>query len=223
MLAVPQFYVTPRQRFTPGSILLATIIAFACVLTVLYCLAHSRHGHPSGYAPESGRDGFSLSSNDEDDDDPSRGDTIYLGDPSDAPTPTRPGSHVTTVHPFVVVHLPRSGNQVGQIPALPPGRPPYSLPPALHRTDPSALAKALPTQDPDSTEAAQVELQKQTGGFTLLSAKEVTPGVLVFRLHDQTPAATEVLGTVQVNSSTNPATIASFSLRAVSQPPAKAH
>ena len=50
------------------------------------------------------------------------------------------------------------------------------------------------------------------------AAKEVQPGVLVFRLRDQTPSVTEVLGTLQVRPKSNPATIASFSLRAVPSP-----
>ena len=40
-----------------------------------------------------------------------------------------------------------------------------------------------------SAAAAQIELRRQTGGFNLLSAKEVQPGVLVFRLRDQTGRA----------------------------------
>jgi hypothetical protein len=63
-----------------------------------------------------------------------------------------------------------------------------------------------------------MELRRQTGGFCLLSAKEVQPGVLVFRLRDQTPLATEVLGTLQVRPNSNRVTIASFSLRAVPSP-----
>jgi hypothetical protein len=63
-----------------------------------------------------------------------------------------------------------------------------------------------------------MELRQQTGGFNLLSAKEVQPGVLVFRLRDQTPSAIEALGTLQVRPNSNPATIASFSLRAVPSP-----
>ena len=47
-----------------------------------------------------------------------------------------------------------------------------------------------------SATAAQMELRRQTGGFSLLSAKEVQPGVLVFRLRDETPSATEALGTL---------------------------
>ena len=63
-----------------------------------------------------------------------------------------------------------------------------------------------------------MELRRLTGGFTLLSAKEVQPGVLVFRLRDQTPEATEVLGTLQVRPNSRPAAIANFSLRSVSRP-----
>ena len=67
----------------------------------------------------------------------------------------------------------------------------------------------------ESAVKAQVELRKHTGGFTLLSAKEIQPGVLVFRLHDQTDAATEALGTLQVRPGSSPPAIASFSLRSV--------
>ncbi len=63
-----------------------------------------------------------------------------------------------------------------------------------------------------------MELRQLTGGFTLLSAKEVQPGVIVFRLHDQTPEATEVLGTLQMRPNSNPAAIASFSLRTIYTP-----
>ena len=63
-----------------------------------------------------------------------------------------------------------------------------------------------------------MELRRQTGGFSLLSAKEVQPGVLVFRLRDQTPSATEVLGTLQALPNSTPPKIASFSLRAIPSP-----
>ena len=223
LLAVPQFYVTPRPRFSVGAFLLAFIIALVCLVTVLYTLTHTRHGHPSAYGLGSRRDGFSSSSDDDDDDDPNKVDTIYLGGPSEAPTPTRPGTHPNTVHPFIVIQLPRSGNQIGQIPDTPAGRLLYGWLAAFNGTDPSALATALPTHNAGLTEAAQVELRKETGGFTLLSAKEVEPGVLVFRLHDQTPSASEVLGTLQLTPDASPATIASFSLRAVPQPQVKVH
>jgi hypothetical protein len=63
-----------------------------------------------------------------------------------------------------------------------------------------------------------MDLRHQTGGFELLSAKEVQPGVLVFRLRDQTPAGNETLGTLQLLPDSSPAAIASFSLRAVPSP-----
>ena len=61
-------------------------------------------------------------------------------------------------------------------------------------------------------------LREETGGFNLLSAREVQPGVLVFRLRAQNPPEAEVLGTLQVRPESNPAAIGSFSLRAVSDP-----
>lgn len=198
--AGPRFYVTPRRRLGAGSLLLASLIAFGVLLAVSHALSHARV--PGGSAGD-------------DDDDPSRVDTIYLGGPNEAPVAARPASRPITVHPFVVVHLPRSGDQFGQIPDVPAGRLLYAWLAAFNGPDPSALTRALPTSDADLAEAAQVELRRQTGGFTLLSAKEIQPGVLVFRLHDQTPSATEVLGTLQVSPGSSPARIASFSLRAV--------
>ena len=83
--------------------------------------------------------------------------------------------------------------------------------------------KALPNAEGGAATAAQLELRKQTGGLSLLSAKEVEPGILVFRLRDQTPAATEVLGTLQMRPNSSPPTIASFSLQTVVSPPARCH
>src|SRR6202044_3439716 len=60
-----------------------------------------------------------------------------------------------------------------------------------------ALGNALPNVALASAAAAQMELRRQTAGFTLLSAKEVQPGVLVFRLRDETPSATEAPGPPQ--------------------------
>ncbi len=207
VLAVPQFYVTPSQRFSLRSFLLAIVTAVAFLLAVVYALGHSRYAH-------AGRE--------DDDDDPSRVDTIYLGDPGQAPRAARPQeAHPSAVHPFVVVRLPRSGEQFGQIPDTAAGRLLYAWLAAFNGTDSAALPKALPTAEPTATQAAQLELRRQTGGFTLVSAKEVQPGVLVFRLHDQTPSATEALGTLQVRPNSNPATIASFSLSGTSSPEAK--
>ena len=60
-----------------------------------------------------------------------------------------------------------------------------------------------------------MDLRQETGGFNLLSAKEIQPGVLVFRLRDQTPAGTEALGTLVQRPESNPPTIGSLSLAAV--------
>lgn len=104
---------------------------------------------------------------------------------------------------------------MGFIPNSPAGHLLYNWLAAFNKADYPALADALPNVALASATAAQMELRWQTGGFLLLSAKEVLPGVLVFRLRDQTPSQTEVLGTLQVRPKSNPATIASFSLRAV--------
>ncbi len=222
--AAPTFYVTPRQRFSLGSMILAVVIAFSCIPVVIYAFAHSRRGIASTFGTGGsghGGSGFGAG-DDDDDDDPSRVDTIYLGGPNEAPVATRPAKHPSTVHPFVVVKLPRDGDQLGQIPDSPAGRLLFAWLAAFNSTDPATFAKALPTAEAGITEAAQIELRKQTGGFTLLAAKEIAPGLLVFRLHDQTPAETEVLGTLQVRPDTMPPTVASFSLRAVPPPQAKA-
>jgi hypothetical protein len=63
-----------------------------------------------------------------------------------------------------------------------------------------------------------MELRRQTGGFNLLSAREVQPGVMVFRLSDQTPMGNEFLGTLWVRPESSPAAVASFSLQAVAAP-----
>ena len=60
-----------------------------------------------------------------------------------------------------------------------------------------------------------MELRQQTGGFALVSAKEARPGVVVFRLRDQTKDGVEVLGTLQAKEYAIPAEIATFSLRSV--------
>ena len=205
--AGPRFYVTPRRRISPGSVLLAAVVSCGVLLAVLHAQSHSR---------------YAGAANGDDDDDPSRVDTIYLGDPGQAPVATRPTGQPNTVHPFVVVHLPRSGSQLGQIPDTAAGRLLFGWLAAFNGTDLSAAGKALPTVEVGSVEAAQVELRKETGGFTLLSAKEVQPGVLVFRVHDQTANANEALGTLVVRPGSNPATIASFSLREVPHAQAKA-
>jgi hypothetical protein len=107
---------------------------------------------------------------------------------------------------------------VGLIPDTPAGHLLYGWLAAFNQASYPALGNALPNVALASAAAAQIELRRQTGGFSLLSAKEVQPGVLVFRLRDQTPSANEVLGTLQVRANSSPAAIASFSLRAVPSP-----
>ena len=214
----PTFYLIGREPLRPGAILLATVAAIGALAAVLYALGHTGHvtlgsnnsgagrsaSAPAGGAPAA-----------EEKDDPSQVDTIVLGDPGDAPVPARKGDHVSSVHPTLLVRLPRFGDQVGLIPDTPAGRLLYGWLAAFNQASYPALGNALPNIALGAAAAAQIELRQQTGGFNLLSAKEVQPGVLVFRLRDQTPAATEVLGTLQVRPNSSPASIASFSLRSV--------
>jgi hypothetical protein len=222
----PTFYITGRQPLSPAAILLAIVAAFGAMAVVLFALSHTRHGHFSSGGPGDDRaagvtaGASSAGGQSNDDDDPNQVDTVVLGDPSDAPEPARPGNHVSSVHPTILIHLPRSGERVGMIPNSQAGQLLYKWLAAFNRPSYSGLVEALPTVAPEPMAAAQLELRRQTGGFSLLSAKEVLPGVLVFRLHDQTATATDVLGTLQVRPNSNPATIASFSLRAVSPSPA---
>jgi hypothetical protein len=226
----PRFYITGRQPLRPGAILLATVAAVAALSSVLYGLGHTEHAHrnsgaarsagatPGAASPAGNKDNQDDKDNNDDKDDPSQIDTIVLGDPADAPVPARRGDHVSPVHPTILVHLPRFGDQVGLIPDTPAGRLLYAWLAAFNQTNYPALGNALPNVALASAAAAQIDLRQQTGGFNLLSAKEVQPGVLVFRLRDQTPAAIEVLGTLQVRPDSSPAAIASFSLRAVPPP-----
>ena len=212
-LTAPRFYITGRQPLRPEAILLAIVAAIAALSTVLYALGHTKHAHLTSGSSTSG-----AASADDDKDDPSQIDTIVLGDPADAPVPARKGDHVSPVHATILVRLPRFGDQVGLIPDTPAGHLLYNWLAAFNQASYPALGNALPNVALSSAAAAQMELRRQTGGFNLLSAKEVQPGVLVFRLRDQTPEANETLGTLQVLPNSNPAAIASFSLRAVPAP-----
>ncbi|GAC1366966.1 MAG: hypothetical protein NVSMB3_15620 [Acidobacteriaceae bacterium] len=215
----PSFYITARQPLRPGAVLLATLAAIGALSSVLYALGHTGHAHlPSGSSGAARSPNTGSSSAADDKDDPSQIDTIVLGDPGDAPVPGRRGDHVSDVHPTILIHLPRFGDQVGLITDTPAGRLLYGWLAAFNQASYPALGNALPNFALASAAAAQIDLRKQTGGFNLLSAKEVQPGVLVFRLRDQTPSATEALGTLQVTQNSSPATIASFSLRAVPSP-----
>jgi hypothetical protein len=223
ILTAPSFYITGRQPLRPAAILLAIVVAVGALSSVLYALSHAGHAHFTSGGSGADRSasatlGGTPAADQKDDDDPDQIDTVVLGDPADAPVPARRAAHVSTVHPTILVRLPRSGNQVGFIPDTPAGHLLYNWLAAFNHASYPALATALPNVALASATAAQMELRRQTGGFSLLSAKEVQPGVLVFRLHDQTPSASEVLGTLQVRPNSSPATIASFSLRVVSSP-----
>jgi hypothetical protein len=211
----PCFYLSGRQPLNPGAILLAIIGAVTALSSVLYALGHTGHLPPTSDGSKVSRSAAGAQSATEEKDDPDQVDTIVLGDPADAPVPARHGNHVSSVHPTILVHLPRFGDQVGLIPDSPAGRLLYGWLAAFNQANYEALGKALPNIATKSVTAAQIELRQQTGGFNLLSAKEVQPGILVFRLRDQTVAATEVLGTLQIIPDFSPAAIASFSLRAV--------
>jgi hypothetical protein len=216
----PSFYITGRERLRPGAILLATVGAAGALSLVLYALVHTGHAPITSDSSGAARSASAPSAKaDDDKDDPNQIDTIVLGDPADAPVPARKGEHVSPVHPTILVHLPRFGDQVGLIPDSPAGRLLYVWLAAFNKASYPALGNALPNVALAPVAAAQIELRQLTGGFNLLSAKEVQPGVLVFRLRDQSPAPIEVLGTLQVRPDSNPAAIASFSLRAV--PPAR--
>jgi len=199
----PSFYITGRQPFRPAVILLAIVAAVGALSLVLYFLSHATAPPAAGQ---------------KDSDDPDQIDVIVLGDPGDAPVPARQGTHVSPVHRTIIVRLPRWGEQLGLIPNTPAGRLLYDWLAAFNQASYPALANALPNVALASVTAAQLELRRQTGGLSLLSAKEVEPGILVFRLRDQTPSATEVLGSLQVRPNSSPATIASFTLRAVPAP-----
>lgn len=211
----PRFYLTGRQPLRPGAILLAIVAAVGALSSVLYTLGHTGRAPLTSGAARSAHATSGPDSAADDKDDPSQIDTIVLGDPADAPVPARRRDHVSSVHPTILVHLPRFGDQVGLIPDTAAGRLLYGWLAAFNQANYPALGNALPNVALAPAAAAQIELRQQTGGFNLLSAKEVQPGVLVFRLRDQTPSAIEALGTLQVRPNSNPAAIASFSLRAV--------
>jgi hypothetical protein len=220
-LSVPTFYLTGRQPLRPGAILLAIALAAGALCAIAYAMSFTGHMHliPGGSDPARSADSTSgASSPDDKDDDPSQVDTIVLGDPTDAPVPARRGNRVSPVHPTILVHLPRFGDQAGLIPDTPAGRLLYDWLAAFNQSSDPPLAKSLSTAALVSAAAAQRELRQRTGGYTLLSAKEVQPGVVVFRLRDQTPEATEALGTLQMRPNSSPPAIASFSLRAIPSP-----
>jgi hypothetical protein len=216
----PSFYLTSRRPIPPGVVLLAIVVAVSALFSILYAMDHAARTrlNDANANSASATPGTSSAADDKDEkDDPSQIDTIVLGDPADAPVPGRRAGRVSPVHPTIVVRLPRFGDQVGLIPNTPAGQLLYGWLAAFNQASSSALSNILIEANPDAV-AAQMELRQQTGGFNLLSAKEVQPGILVFRLRDQTPMGAEALGTLQVRPDSSPASIASFSLRDVPAP-----
>ena len=217
---VPSFHLLKTQPPRPGAFLLGAIASLLFLSAVIAALGHSRtarrHGHPApdAAAPAAGPSASGIPVPGNDDDDPDAFDTVVLADPSDAPIPASKGDHVSPVHPFAVVHLPRFGPDAGMIPDTPTGRALYTWLAAFNHGDPAGLATA--TGDSVAVVAAQLELRRQTGGLALLSAKQIAPGLMIVRMRDQT-TQTELLGTLQLRPTT-PAAIASFSLRAISKP-----
>ncbi len=223
----PRFYLTGRQPLGPGVVLLALAIAAGALFGVSYGLGrtarrHFRSGTQTASRPGEATAG-AVSAADDEDDDPNQIDTIVLGDAADAPVPARrddlPGRRPRDVHPTILVRLPRFGPDAGLIPDSPAGHLLYRWLAAFNQTSLPALDAILPNADTRFTSAAQVALRLQTGGFNLLSAREVQPGVIVFRLRDQTPDEVEALGTLSMHPGSNPPAIASFSLRAVAPGP----
>ena len=191
-LTAPSFYITGRQPLRPGAILLAIVAAVAALSSVLYALGHTGHAHLTSDSSGAAR---SASATPEPPRLPTRKTIHPRSTPSSSvipPTllcPPAAGDHVSPVHPTILVRLPRFGDQVGLIPDTPAGRLLYNWLAAFNQASYPALGNALPNVALASAAAAQIELRQQTGGFNLLSAKEVQPGVLVFRLRDQTPSA----------------------------------
>ncbi len=217
----PRFSLIERRPPSTGAIVLAIVVALGALYVITYAVSHMRHAGlkmegAGGGGSGSGESGSSDTA--DDDDDPNQIDTIVLGDPSDAPRPGRKGNHVSPVHPTIVVRLPRYGDQVGKIPDTEAGHLLWTWLAAFNQGSMSGLAEVLPNAATPSTAAAQMELRRQTGGFNLLSAKEVEPGVMVFRLCDQTPSGNEFLGTLWVLPESIPAVVGSFSLEAVAAP-----
>lgn len=216
-VSAPSFYLIDRQPPRPGALLLAVVVALGALYSLSFARGNTAKAHrtsdSAGAARSAGNTPGPAAQADEKDD-PDQVDTIVLGDAADAPMPARRGDHVSNVHATILIHLPRFGNQVGLIPDSSSGHLLYGWLAAFNQASYPALERVLPNTAPASTDA-QMQLRQQTGGFNLLSAREVQPGVLVFRLRDQTPSATEVLGTLQVRPGSSPAAIASFSLRAV--------
>ena len=214
----PSFYVIGRQPIRPLAVMLALLVFGAACAGIGYGLRHSRKHHRVADTRAS-RAGDSPD-DEEDKDDPSQVDVVYVGDAGDAPETTRPPGKraYRSVHPTIMVRLPHSGPQEGLIPDDAAGHLLYRWLAAFNGANAAALAEAVPSDAPKPTVHTLLTLRQRTGGLRLLSAREVEPGVMVFRLQDQTPEAGEMLGTLRVR--TGSAELGSFSLRAVPAAPA---
>lgn len=195
----PSFYITGQQRLRPTTWLLATALAVSALSLTAYLQSHFH----------------SPAAHQNDKDDPDQVDVIVAGGHGKTGAPAQAGAGPTTVHPTIIVHLPRSGAQVGFLPNSPAGHVLYDWLAAFNHGSYAELAKSWGGKAPSASVRAQLELRRRTGGFSLLSAREIEPGTLVFRLCDQTPSATEVLGSLQVRATPGAATILSFDLTAV--------
>ena len=216
----PRFQVLERQRLRPGVVLLAAVIAAGVLLALHVGLSHSRMRRFREEAARYVRGGAAGpvppdSADDDKDDDPNQVDVIALGDPADAPVPAKRFRHSGRVHPTILVHLPRFGPEQGLIPSSPVGHLLFAWLAAFNRSNAEAMSAVLPSAASGMTSAEQMELRLATGGFSLLSAKEVSPGVLVFRLRDQTKEGGEALGTLVMRPGSEPPAVASFHLQAV--------
>ena len=86
---------------------------------------------------------------------------------------------------------------------------------AFNQASGPAIEAVLPNAASTAAATTQLEIRQQTGGFNLLSVVEVQPGLLAFRLRDQTPNGTEALGTLQVLPNSKPPAIGTFNLRSI--------
>ena len=214
-----RFAVLERQRLRPGVVLLAAVIAAGVLVLLHVGLAHRRvrrsHDAERASRAAGAKDRPAADDDDDKDDDPNQVDVIALGDPADAPVPARRFGHSGRVHPTILVRLPRFGPQEGLIPNSAAGHLLYGWLAAFNQSNPGAMERVLPSAAAGLTAEAQMQLRQATGGFTLLSAKEIAPGELVFRLRDQTPLGTEVLGTLVMRAGSEPPEVESLSMRAV--------
>jgi hypothetical protein len=213
-----RFHLIDRKPPSIVAIVLAIVLAGGggrLIIRGLRNTAHARQIRDAGGATRGGPTGGAPPKDEKDD--PNQIDTIVLGDAADAPVPARKGERgsPSEVHPTILIRLPRYGDAVGLIPDTPTGHLFYQWLAAFNQGSLPALEHVLPNDATFATGAAQMALRVQTGGFFLLAAKEPQPGVIVFRMRDQTPEANEVLGTLHMRADSKPPTIASLSIRSV--------